>query len=301
MDHSTISWTDATWNVVEGCTRVSRGCEHCYAETMAARFSGPGLPYHGLAIRTPDGPRWTGKVRFRHDRLGLPLKWKAPRRIFVNSMSDLFHNEVADEDIGAAFGIMALAQRHKFQILTKRPTRMRVFFDGVSELQERCMVHRAITQAQLQLGKETSWCDAAFGRWPPPNVWLGVSVEDQRSLERIEILSQTPAAIRFVSFEPLLEDLGLLDLSGIDWAIIGGESGAGARVLDCAWVRSIIDQCRHWGVAVFVKQLGSNAIEEKGASLPIVRGKREDPEFWNPNLRWRQFPRERPRSVLRAD
>lgn len=214
---SEIEWTDATWNPVTGCTKVSPGCKHCYAETFAERFRGvPGHPYEqGFDLRL-----WP-------ERLEIPLRWKAPRMIFVNSMSDLFHEAVPDEFIRSVFLTMARAEQHTFQVLTKRAGRLAEWHAEHPEF------------AEL------------------PNTWLGVSVEDRRfGVPRIAVLRGVRAAVRFLSIEPLLEDVGALDLTGIDWVIVGGESGPGARPMRPEWVRSIRDQCRAAKIPFFFKQWG---------------------------------------------
>lgn len=243
-DKSKIEWTDATWNPVRGCSRVSEGCRHCYAEGVAARFSGPGQPYEGLAERTAKGPRWTGKVRLIESQLDLPLRWRKPRRIFVNSMCDLFHESLPDLAIDRVFAIMALAPHHTFQVLTKRPERMRAY----------------LTDSATPL-KHT-------GSWPLPNVWLGVSVENQEAAdERIPLLLDTPAAVRFLSCEPLLRPVDLTDYLVetartnrdwyLDWIISGGESGTGARPCHPDWIRTLRDQCAAASVPFFFKQWGA--------------------------------------------
>jgi protein gp37 len=213
-----IEWTDATWNPVRGCTRITLGCggpNHeggCYAEKMAARFSDPGQPYHGFAERTPHGGRWTGKVALIEDQLMLPLRWKKPRRIFVNSMSDLFHENLPDEAIDKVFAVMALCPQHTFQVLTKRAERMREYLNN-------CQGNIWDAWARLSRGRpnrvsliEGQPIVKTAPDWPLPNVWLGVSCERQQEAdERIPYLLRTPAAIRFVSAEPLL---GPIDLDG---------------------------------------------------------------------------------------
>jgi protein gp37 len=216
-ERSSIEWTDATWNPVTGCTKVSPGCTHCYAETFAERWRGvPGHPYEqGFDLRL-----WP-------QRLEAPLHWRAPRMIFVNSMSDLFHEDVPDSFIEEVFRVMSHASRHTFQVLTKRATRL------------------------------ASWYATRREFWKLNNVWLGVSVEDQKfGLPRVPLLRQVNAAVRFLSVEPLLEDLGQLNLTGIDWVIVGGESGRGARPMMESWVVSVRDQCSAAGVPFFFKQWG---------------------------------------------
>ena len=279
---SAIEWTDATWNPVRGCTKVSPGCANCYAETFAERFRGvKGHPYEqGFDLRL---------VR---EKLSEPFSWKKPRRVFVNSMSDLFQDGVPDAFIDECFAVMAACRFHTFQVLTKRPERMRAFFS-----QPRSYVSPT-------MGCKTS---------PLPNVWLGVSVENRKFRGRISQLQRTPAAIRFVSFEPLLEDLGDLQLGRewcamdecpIDWAIVGGESGPGARRCDLAWVRSIVQQCQQAKIAVFVKQLGAapESIHEhlsfRGSKTARPDGfyrflnsrRGGDQSEWPLDLRIREFP-----------
>lgn len=205
---SSIEWTEMTWNPVTGCTKLSTGCKHCYAETVAKRFW---------------GDRQFTDIQIHHDRLDQPRRWKKPRTIFVNSMSDLFHEQVPDAFIRACFNVMAECPQHTFQILTKRSDRL------------------------LQMAPDLAW---------PLNVWMGVSVEDDRVLHRIDHLREVPAAVRFLSLEPLLGPLERLELDGMDWAIVGGESGVGARPMRKAWVTSIKRQCRAQGVAFFFKQWG---------------------------------------------
>ena len=296
-DNTGISWTDATWNPVRGCSRVSEGCRHCYAERVAARFSGTGQPYEGLAKmytpsesvqdlelqarsgRTKSTPRWTGEVRFVADHLADPLRWKKPRRIFVNSMSDLFHEKLTNEQIAAVFGVMAACPQHTFQVLTKRSKRMREWFAWVegfasADAEEwsgrecEVSIHDARRDCILEFLDETA-CAALAGRfdachlgvttnrqraWPLPNVWIGVSVENCDALDRLDDLRACPAAVRFVSFEPLLEYLGHVDLTGIGWAIVGCESGPGARECSVRWLESLRDRCESSGVPFFLKQ-----------------------------------------------
>jgi protein gp37 len=254
-DKSKIEWTDATWNPIRGCSRVSEGCRNCYAEHTAARFSGKGKPYEGLAtiknVQRPDGStatteyHWTGEVRLVESALDAPLRWKKPRMIFVNSMSDLFHEKVSDLRIDLLFKIMRECPQHTFQILTKRAFRMKEYFERPLEW--------AISHA-----------------FPLPNVWLGVSVEDQKTAdERIPLLLNTPAAVRWVSYEPALGpvDFGqwieyanpamhLTWLDGLDWIVCGGESGAHARPMHPDWARLVRDQCQATAVPFFFKQWG---------------------------------------------
>jgi protein gp37 len=256
-DHSGIEWTDATWNPVRGCTKVSPGCAHCYAETFAERFRGvKGHPYEqGFDLRLVP------------EKLAEPLSWKKPRRVFVNSMSDLFQDGVPDDYVAEVWKTMATIRRHTYQVLTKRSERMWA------------LVPRLVS---------------TFGVLP--NVWLGVSVENRRFKSRIGALRDTPAAVHFLSIEPLLEDISTLNLRGIQWVIVGGESGPGARPFDMEWARSIIAQCKAANVACFVKQLGAHAFEgepENGGGGPLY-GLRDrkggDPSEWPADLRLRQYP-----------
>ncbi len=266
MGDTNIEWTDKTWNPVEGCTFAkgseAAGCLNCYAARAALR-----RPESCLAIMRAAGPRWTGKVGLVESRLEHPLHWRKPQRIFVNSMSDLFHEKIPSVDIAKIFSVMANCRQHTFQILTKRDDRMIRLMPSIWSL-----------------------FDA-----PLANVWLGVSVENRANLHRIATLRATPAAVRFLSLEPLLEDLGTLELSGIDQVIIGGESGPGARPCDINWIRNIIAQCRNAGVAVFVKQLGAKAYPGRLGTgrmpcLGLKDRKGGDMSEWPEDLRIREFP-----------
>lgn len=262
-DKTGIEWTDATWNPIRGCSRVSEGCRNCYAETVAGRFSKPGLPYAGLIAK---GGQWNGKVRLLPEMLAQPYRWTKPRRIFVNSMSDLFHENVPFEFIASVFFVMGVTTRHTYQILTKRPERMLAFFDWLGEDyrydDERIMDNWP---------KGLEWTPAHGGRggydncgpvWPYQNVWLGVSVEDQATAdERIPLLLKAPAAVRWVSAEPLLGPVGIWPfLAGytgrLDWVVVGGESGAKARPMHPDWARSLLHQCVLAGVPILFKQWG---------------------------------------------
>ncbi len=239
-DHSTIEWTDASWNPVTGCSKVSPGCKHCYAETFAERFRGvPGHRYEqGFDLRL-----WP-------ERLGLPLIWRRPRRIFVNSMSDLFHERVSFEFIDRVFDTMREASRHKFQVLTKRPERMAEYLACRPWAQELAASY--------------------------PNIWLGTSVELQLYMRRAEIVVRLPAAVRFLSCEPLLGPLDLSLVLGserINWVIAGGESGAGARAMAPQWAMDIRDQCVATGVPFFFKQWGGS---NKKAAGRVLEGRTWD-------------------------
>jgi protein gp37 len=273
--NTTIEWCDKTWNPLRGCTRVSEGCKHCYAEKIAYRFSGPGHAFEGLAKKVGNEARWTGKVMLVEKELETPFSWKNPSKVFVNSVSDLFHESVPFDFIDEVFYTMALAERHTFQILTKRPERMLEYFRSVEE------------RFRLQLGRiwfsSGKYIARHYGtdflekNWPLKNVWLGVSVEDQKTAdERIPLLLQVPAAIRFLSCEPLLgpvdflsarlngpcgyycdESVGHVDHGHIDWVIAGGESGPGARPAHPDWFRNLRDDCQRAHIPYFFKQWGN--------------------------------------------
>lgn len=219
-----IEWTEATWNPVTGCTKISPGCKHCYAERMAKRLQAMGQPNYANGFRPT----------VHEHMLDVPLRWKKPQTVFVNSMSDLFHEEVPARFIRRVFDVMRLAHWHRFQVLTKRSERL------------------------VELSAELPW---------PPNVWMGVSVENDAYSFRIDHLRGTRAMIKFLSLEPLLSPLPSLDLSGIDWVIVGGESGPGARPMQAAWVVDIRDRCREKKVPFFFKQWGGVRKKAAGREL----------------------------------
>jgi protein gp37 len=280
-DSTGIEWTDATWNPLRGCNKISPGCKHCYAETFAERWRGVAGHAYERGFDLREVP----------ELLDQPLRWQRPRMIFTNSMSDLFHKDVSHNYRAAVYAVMNLARWHTFQVLTKRadvlvdfyawldaqaPAARETWIASVADAERLCnepigsrradrstghghVLNRygSATLALLERTTRAPRLDGTYNDWPPPNVWVGVSVEDRRyGLPRIEQLRQVPAAVRFLSIEPLLEDLGTLDLRGIAWVIVGGESGLGARPIDAAWVRSIRDQCAAAGVAFFFKQWG---------------------------------------------
>lgn len=328
-DKTRIQWTEATWNPVIGCRRVSEGCRNCYAERQARRIAlmRPGSAY-GDVLRF-DGMTplalWNGKAVTMPDRLDQPLRWSKPRRIFVNSMSDLFHEDVSFEYIAAVFGVMAAAPQHTFQVLTKRPQRALAFFEWLkfpeclgSTPWDVCSEHamhlldaKAIARSRLM---------DPTAPWPSPNVWLGVSAEDQRTAdERIPLLLRCPAVVRWVSAEPLLGPVDFWpffsvtdahgELSGprcnpdgtpsLAWVVMGGESGPGARPYDVAWARSIIAQCREAGVPVFHKQLGDRPVDSvirwadpDGHALGNIHERKGgDMAEWPEDMRVRQWPK----------
>jgi len=279
-DKSSIEWTEATWNPTTGCDRVSPGCDHCYALTLAKRLKGMG----SAKYQTDGDPRTSGPgfgLAVHHDALGIPLHWRAPRRVFVNSMSDLFHVGISDEFIAEVFAVMALAPQHTFQVLTKRHARMRALLGSrefVADAWAR-IAQRGVAPLP------TNW-------WPLPNVWAGVSVEDQKWADiRIPALLDTPAAVRWLSCEPLLGPVDLsawiygkvwpttargrgvggmtmtADPSPIDWVVVGGESGPDARPMQATWVRPLRYQCQNARVPFFFKQWGGRTPKANGREL----------------------------------
>jgi protein gp37 len=352
---TSIEWTDHSWPVVNGCRRVSAGCENCYAERLTATRLSQTPKYEGLAVMKPgptgfrrrdmaDGsvrltkaqgpasPRWTGEARLWVPHLDMPLKLKKPSRIFVCDMGDLFYEGVTNEQIAAVFGVMAACPTHTFQVLTKRPARARAWFRWLDGFAGRTTPRAAcvsLAQRRSEHPKLRQLDDHRFWTWPLPNVWLGVSVEDQATAdERIPILLDTPAALRFVSAEPLLgpvdltpwlgysesydrfigpcphgrdpwdrceEDCTPGQVQGIKWVIVGGESGPGARPFDLEWGRAIVRQCAEVGVSCFVKQMGARPFwvdPTSGFEVPLNLGDRKGGETseWPEDLRVRQFP-----------
>lgn len=315
---STISWTDSTWGPIYGCARVSEGCENCYAEKVVAglarkfKNNNPNaFAFYGdLTRETSTGPRWTGKVKLHEKNLWQPLRWKEPRRIFVNSLSDVFHDEVSGDTIERIFAVMALAHWHTFQLLTKRPKRMQEILSNPSfferlELGARLLNANVDFEKHPRLGKNHPGIS-----WPLKNVWLGTSVENQKAAdERVPLLIQTPAAVRFLSCEPLLGpvDLSHLEiikgtedndpsvylnaLTGhlrgpdemwpkIDWVIVGGESGPGFRPMNQEWAIDLAQQCSRANVAFFFKQESA-----------LRSGQRPHLSFPDNKAHyWRQFP-----------
>jgi protein gp37 len=256
---TSIEWTSATWNPTIGCEIVSPGCTNCYAMRQARRLaSNPVLkpnPYKGTTKPSKGGPVWTGKVRIAPRKtLVKPLGWRKPRLIFVNSMSDVFHSSFKASEIAQIFAVMALGDQHVYQILTKRPDIMHAF------------VTDPATPASVELAMQAIRPGSRLPSWPLKNAWMGTSVEDQRrARERIQILLQVPAAVRFLSMEPLLGEISLedeltkRDWKKLHWVIAGGESGPKARPMHPMWARKIRDACAKHGVRFFFKQVGSNA------------------------------------------
>lgn len=243
MAETSIEWTDATWNPVAGCTVITAGCTNCYAMRMAARLEAMGVEkYDGLTRKSGKRAVWTGKIRLDQKSLQTPKSWTKSRKVFVNSMSDLFHEDVPVKFIKKVWDVMRETPRHTYQILTKRPERMASVLS-----------------------------DTGFAVLP--NVWLGTSIEDSRVLDRLDALRSVPAAIRFVSFEPLIGSVAAGDLTGIHWAIVGGESGPRARAMDPAWVDEIEAMCRRSRTAFFFKQWGG---KNKKATGRLLNGRTYD-------------------------
>lgn len=250
MAETQIEWTDATWNPVTGCSVMSAGCTNCYAMEMAKRLEAMGVEkYSGLTRRSGSRTIWKGNVREDPNALEIPHRWKKPRTIFVNSMSDLFHDKVSDTFILDVWQVMSDTPRHNYQILTKRPERMAAL---VSKKVKKIL----------------------------PNVWLGTSIENSEVLERVDHLRSVPAAIRFISFEPLIGPVGKINMSGVHWAIVGGESGRSARPIREEWIDELYQQCSKQKVAFFFKQWGTwgkdNIRRSKKANGREYRGRTWD-------------------------
>lgn len=253
--NSMIEWTDTTWNPLTGCTRMSRGCDNCYTARMSSRLSHMGQRnYEGVTSANAIGDRhFNGKINLIEEALSKPLRWRKPRLVFVNSMSDLFHRDVPVEFIKRVFSVMNQAKQHTFQVLTKRSARL------------------------LELSPELDWAD---------HIWMGVSVEDESVVSRIDDLVATKAITKWLSVEPLLGPLPSLDLDGIDWVVVGGESGPGCRPMSAEWVRDIRDRCVECSVPFFFKQWGGTQKKKAGR---ILDGRT-----------WDQYPIERNASTLPA-
>ncbi len=250
MPETKIEWTDATWNPVAGCTILSSGCKNCYAMKMAARLEAMGSEkYAGLTRKSGNRVVWKGIVREDRQALSIPLRWKKPRKIFVNSMSDLFHERVSDGFVEDVWQVMRQTPHHNYQILTKRPDRMAHFV-------------------------KTKIMDVL------PNVWLGTSVESADVVDRINFLRDVPSAIRFISFEPLIGSVGKIDLTDIHWAIVGGESGTNARPILEEWIDEIYDQCQMSETAFFFKQWGTWGKDNKKRSKK-ANGREYKGKIWD--------------------
>lgn len=260
-DKTGIEWTDATWNAVTGCDHVSAGCDHCYAETLALRLQRMGNAKYANGFA----------VTLHEKALTIPLKWREPRRIFVNSMSDQWHVNVPDTFTDRMFAVMALTPHHTYQILTKRPQRAANYLNDPKTLDRILNAASAIWPLvkgrNYPPGTVRLTDDGVPILWPLPNVWIGTSVEDSRVTHRIDALRKCPAAVRFLSCEPLIGPLLNLNLDGIHWVITGGESGHHHRPLDLDWVRDIRDQCQEQRIAFFHKQNGGITPKSGGKEL----------------------------------
>ncbi|HKY51658.1 MAG TPA: DUF5131 family protein [Candidatus Limnocylindria bacterium] len=321
-DGSSIEWCDATWTIAVGCTRVSSGCDHCYAATFVHR--GLHETHRGLTkLRPKDASRpgvdWNGTVRTLPVRLADPLRWRKPRRVFVGSMTDLFHPAIPFEYVAAVFGVMAACPQHTFLVLTKRPQRAREFFAWLDasagpkdeqygrQYDELDVCADAAARAEREMVGDPWMISERLSErrlpWPLPNVHLGTSVEDQATAdERIPALLQCPAALHWVSAEPLLGpvDFGAIvprypdNGAHLSWVVVGGESGPGARPFHVEWARSIVRQGREAETPVFVKQLGAKPFDQIGPvrrDFPELDSKGGDIERWPADLRCRELPR----------
>ena len=287
-----IQWTDKVWNPTTGCDRISPGCDNCYALTMAKR-----LKAMGQAKYQADGdPRTSGPgfgIATHADALTIPLHWREPRRIFVNSMSDLGHARVPREFVARVWAVMAATPQQTYQVLSKRPERMlRLLADECTcgsghppGAHFRSAMEWAATRHSPTYVPGLKSGVGCNGAWPLPGVWLGTSIESDKYAWRADDLRRTPAAVRFLSLEPLIGPLPSLSFEGIDWMIIGGESGAGARPMDLGWVRDLVARAREAGTAVFVKQLGAVWASEHGGN-----NHGSDWDLWPGDLRIREFP-----------
>lgn len=323
---SEISWTESTWNPLRGCTKVSAGCKNCYAMGVAERFSGPGMPYEGLAHKVAGKAEWTNKVMLVPDKLLEPVRWKKPRLIFVNSMSDLFHEGVPTEYIINVLAIVAACPQHTFQILTKRPERMKRVLK-ILETAITFYIDATGDMPQVNEQMRTLAAVPGFRCWPLPNVWIGVSVEDQKTAdERIPLLLETPAAVRWVSYEPALgpvdferiavvekddgTDTGFDVLRGaqwrwvdqgeygrecnsLDWIVIGGESGLHSRPFDPQWATDII-YTRDRSVLPADDRIRTRLFVKQMGSNPcgmtLKDRKGGDMSEWDEHLRVREWP-----------
>jgi protein gp37 len=280
-----IAWTDHTWNPIRGCRRKNKDCIHCYAETVAARFSGPGQAYAGLV---DEHGRWNGTIRMVEDHLEDPLRWKRPRLVFVNSMSDLFYEELATADIDRIVAVMGLSARHTFQVLTKRPERMLAY------LSDATLPARLATVVDANFGMrgphEAPWKPV----WPLPNVWWGASMGHQAAAVAFTPVMQAlrpHAAVVWASIEPQTEEVVPFPITAYDWLVLGGESGRGAREFHLEWPAVLILHARQCGVRVFMKQVGRNPMlwgAPYALDLDVTHG--GDPLEWPEWARVREWP-----------
>lgn len=285
-----IEWTEQTWNPTTGCDRISPGCDNCYALTMAKRLKGMGqAKYQNDGDPRTSGPGFA--LTLHSDVLDEPYRWKKPRKVFVNSMSDLFHARVTRGFLAQVFAVMAFTPGHTYQILTKRPERAaRILSDPTFA--------PAVEKAMYGDDAYATLARGGLKTWPLPNVWIGTSIESDEYTRRLNHLRNTPAAVRFVSAEPLLGPLPSADFTGIDWLIIGGESGPGARSLEPWWISDLIHQARQAAAAPFVKQLGSVWARDTTIAGKTVAAwgdtKGGNPAHWPAQLRVREYPAPQP-------
>lgn len=292
-ENSKIEWTDATWNPVVGCSVISPGCTNCYAMKMAGRLEAMGSPiYTGHTTKTKAGFVWNGKVSESNwGQVILPLSWKRPRRVFVNSMSDLFHKDMPTETIERVFAVMALTQRHTYQVLTKRPDRMRAEAERIGKSID------ILERHAREMGWTLKFEGLGLVPWPLPNVWLGVSVEDQaRADERRGPMQEIAAKgwTTYVSYEPAIGEVAWIGWDFPKWIIIGGESGPGARPFNLDWMRSTLRWCRCHDIAAFCKQLGARPRGNAMRALILKDRKGGNWDEWPTDLRVREFPAEHP-------
>ncbi|WP_329474191.1 phage Gp37/Gp68 family protein (plasmid) [Streptomyces sp. NBC_01723] len=284
---SSIEWTEKTWSPTTGCDQISPGCTNCYALTMAKRLKGMGqAKYQNDGNPKTSGPGFALTVH--PDALDEPYRWKKPRKVFVNSMSDLFHARVPRDFLAQVFAVMAFTPQHSYQILTKRPERAaRILADS--------SFAKTVEKAMYDDDAYATLARGGLKSWPLPNVWIGTSIESDDYTRRAKALRNTPAAIRFISAEPLLGPLPSLNLTDIDWLIIGGESGPGARVLEPWWIDDLIYEARQAGAAPFVKQLGSVWARHTTVAGKTVAAwgdtKGGNPAHWPDQLRIREYPK----------
>ncbi len=275
---SAIEWTEETWNPTTGCDKISAGCDNCYALGMARRLKAMGqAKYQNDGHPVTSGPGFG--ITVHTDELSTPLRWRKPRTVFVNSMSDLFHARVPHDFLASAFAVMSCTPHHTYQVLTKRPERMQRLLTSHAWW-------TAFAAEMVELREGAAPVAYGYDGDHPalPNVWLGTSIESDKHVGRADALRATPAAVRFISAEPLVDDLPSLDLTGIDWLIIGGESGPGSRPMEVAWVEGLIEKARESDTAVFVKQIGK---------VWAGSGKGGDWSTWPEHLRIREYPAER--------
>lgn len=298
---SNISWTSSTWNCLYGCARVSPGCTNCYAETHCHRFSGPGQIHEGLTVLGKKGPRWTGKIQIAYHRLFEPMKWTRSRMIFCNSLSDVWHKDVPKQYIQAMFGVMAACDHHIFQVLTKRADLMEAWYasgaadifdctEAASYWLDLCVQEGHISEGVAKKYLVRLSRAAMKAPFPLKNVWVGVSTENQETFdERVPHLSRVPAAVRWISAEPLLGPLDITswyDSTHLDWIVVGGESGPRARGMEYSWAERVVQDAQAIRIPVHMKQLGTVLAKRFPGS-----GKKGEKIEWFPReIRAREYP-----------